>query len=667
MTFLLPLLLLTAPVRAEEPSPYRFSTATMDRTADPCADFYQFACGGWMKNTAIPADQSRWGRFFEVGERNRQILHDILEGVKSDDKKRDALDRKIGDYYYSCMDEAGIEKKGLAPLKPLLARIDKLERKDLPAELAALHSDGVDAAFVFGSGQDYENASQVIAQADQGGLGLPDRDYYLKTDDKSVKTRQAYETHVKNMFALAGEPENQAADDAATVLAFEVSLASASQDRVFRRDPKNLVHRLTADELAKLAPGFDWRKYFADVKSPKWKTVNVAAPDFFKELAALAQTEPIEKWRVYLRWHAIHALSPLLPKAFVDENFAFYGKQLTGAQELKARWKRCVDMTDGQLGEALGQRYVERTFGAEGKKRTLAMVGQIEAALKTDIEGVDWMTPETKKAALVKLAGIQNKIGYPDKWRDYSKYKVVRGDAVGNAIRGDRFEWHRQLAKIGKPVDKSEWDMTPPTVNAYYDPQKNNINFPAGILQPPFYDNGMDDAVNFGGIGAVIGHELTHGFDDEGRQFDAQGNLRDWWTPADAEAFNKRAQCFVDEYSSFVAVDDVHLNGKLTLGENTADNGGLRLAYMALMSDKDGANRPPVDGFTPEQRLFLGWGQVWCWKMTDEAARLQALTNPHSPGRDRVNGVVRNMPEFAKAFQCKAGAPMAPVNACRVW
>ena len=650
-----------------KPAALNFSAASIDKTADPCGDFYQYACGGWLKANEIPADQSRWSRFQELAERNKLLLKGILEKRMQADPKRDATDQKIGDFYASCMDEAGIEAKGAAPLQEQLRKIEELTYADLPAVLAQLQRNGVSAALSFGSGQDFGDATQVIAQADQGGLGLPDRDYYFKTDPKSAALREAYQKHIAKMFTLAGRNQIQADNDAAVVMQFEVALASASQDRVFRRDPKNLDHKMSREDLAKLAPGFDWNRYFTETGAPEFATLNVGSPEFVKAVANMSHTESLSSWKDYLAWHAIHESAALLPKAFVDEDFAFYGKTLTGAQELKPRWKRCVEMTDGLLGEALGKRYVEETFGAEGKKRTRSMVDALEKALGSDIKGLDWMTPATKKAAEAKLKAIADKIGYPDNWRDYSSVNILRGDALGNAVRAEQFEWKRRLDKIGKPVDRKEWDMSPPTVNAYYDPQMNNINFPAGILQPPFYDNNMDDAVNFGGIGAVIGHELTHGFDDEGRQFDPKGNLKDWWTAEDAKAFEKRAQCLVDEYSGFTAVEDVKLNGKLTLGENTADNGGLRIAHMALMDTLKNKKVQPIDGYTPEQRLFLGWGQVWCMKIKPEAARMRAMTDPHSPGQWRVNGVVRNMPEFAQAFSCKAGAPMAPQPACRVW
>jgi len=650
------------------PSPnLHFDLKALDRTANPCVDFYQYACGSWIKDNPIPPDQSRWDRFDALQERNREILHEILEAAERIDPSRDAIAQKIGDYYAACMDINAIDAKGLAPIQPELERIRALANKDgLAAEIAHLHRTGMSALFNFGSGQDFKNSSEVIAQAEQGGLALPDRDYYLKDDADTAAIRQKYLAHMQRMFELAGEPTAQAKADSETVLRIETELAKGSLDRTSQRDPEKIYHKISKAELAKLAPSFRWNQYFTDSGAPEFPEINVDWPDFFKTVNSVINTFSLDDWKTYLRWHLLHSEAALLPEAFVDANFDFYGKTLTGAKELRPRWKRCVDFTDNQLGEALGSKFVERTFGAEGKERTLKMVDAIEKALGEDIQNVTWMTPATKQQALIKLKAVTNKIGYPDKWRDYSSVQIRRDDAVGNGMRADQFEFQRELNKIGKPVDRLEWGMTPPTVNAYYDPLMNNINFPAGILQPPFYDNGADDAVNFGGIGMVIGHELTHGFDDEGRQFDAKGNLRDWWTAADAKAFNEREACFADEYASFSPVPGVHLNGKLTLGENTADNGGVRLALMALLHTI-GNDHPKIDGFTPEQRFFLSFGQIWCQNQREESMRLRARTDPHSPGKFRVNGVLENMPEFEKAFSCKAGQPMVAANACRVW
>jgi len=653
----------------ESKKPIGFDLTAIDKSADPCVDFYQYACGGWIKNNPIPADQSRWGRFSELEERNREVLHQILEEAAHTTGKRDATTQKTGDYYAACMDTAGIDAKGLAPLQPEFDRIQNLKDKsELAAEIAHLHRGGMSALFEFGSGQDFKNSNEVIAQTDQGGIGLPDRDYYLKTDEKSVELRKAYLAHVQKMFELAGDPPDQAKAHAETVMRLETELAMGSLDRVSRRDPEKVYHRMSKQDLETLNPAFRWNQYFTDSGAPAFQSVNVAWPDFFKAVNGVIESASLDDWKTYLRWHVLHSEAPLLPTAFVNENFNFYGKTLTGATELRPRWKRCVDFTDNQLGEALGKKFVERTFGGDAKQRTLKMVDAIERALGQDIDQLTWMTPATKQQALIKLKGITNKIGYPNKWRDYSSVEIKRDDAVGNGMRADRFEFQRELNKIGKPVDRQEWAMTPPTVNAYYDPQMNNINFPAGILQPPFYEIAADSAINFGAIGMVIGHELTHGFDDQGRQFDVKGNLRDWWTPADAKAFEERAACIDKQYSNFSPVPGVHLNGKLTLGENTADNGGVRVALMALANTSTPAElEKKIDGFTQEQRLFLSFAQIWCESQRDEILRMRAQTDPHSPGKFRVNGVVQNMPEFQKAFACKAGQPMVAANACRVW
>ena len=645
-----------------------FDLDALDKSVDPCNDFYQFACGNWLKNNPIPADQASWGRFNELHERNQTILRNILEKASADSSTRSSNDQKIGDYYFSCMDEAGIEAKGTAPLQPTLDQIDALSDKaQLPALIGKLHNDGVSALFAFSSEPDAKNSKMEIAGTDQGGLSLPDRDYYLKTDAKSVALRDQFEQHVANMFKLLGESPDKAAADAKTVVKLETELAKASMDRVERRDPNKVYHKMTTAQLQELSPAFAWKEYFATVGGPSFDSLDVSVPDFVKGMNQLIATANLDDIKTYLRWHAVHNAAPIMPMAFVDENFAFYGKILTGAKELRPRWKRCVQYTDGDLGEALGKAYVAEVFPPESKAATLKMVHELEAALKTDITELSWMTEDTKKQALDKLSHIDNKIGYPDKWRDYSTMTIVRGDALGNSLRANEFEFKRQLNKIGKPVDRSEWGMTPPTVNAYYNPQENNINFPAGILQPPFYDAKADDAVNFGAIGAVIGHELTHGFDDQGAQFDADGNLRDWWTPKDEAQFKEKEQCFVNEYDSFVAVDDLHVRGKLTLGENTADNGGLRIAHMALLDVLGTTPQKPVEGFTDEQQFFIGWGQIWCENMRPEMSRLLALNNEHAPGKYRVNGVVSNMPEFQKAFGCKPDSAMIRKPACRVW
>ncbi len=645
-----------------------FDVNNIDRTANPCADFYQYACGNWIKNNPIPADQSRWGRFTELDERNKDILREILEEAAKPDPKRDAVTQKTGDFYGACMDVKTIDAKGLSPLKADLDSIRGMKDKaGIAAELAHLQRDGVNVGFQFSSGQDFKDSTSVIAQLDQAGLGLPDRDYYFKDDPTSKETRYKYVAHVARMLELTGEKPAQAKAYADAVMKLETALAKGSLDNVSMRDPEKVYHKMVRKDLESLSPALRWNQYFTDAGAPGFQSVNVSWPDFFKAFQAELQNTSLDDWKTYLIWHVLHAAAPLLPTAFTEENFNFYGKTLTGATEMRPRWKRCVDFTDGDLGEALGKKYVDRTFGAEGKERTLKMVNALEKAVGEDIKALSWMTPATKQQAMVKLKAITNKIGYPDRWRDYSSVAIRPDDALGNDKRATEFEFQRQLNKIGKPVDRNEWGMTPPTVNAYYDPQMNNINFPAGILQPPFYDIKLDDAVNFGGIGMVIGHELTHGFDDQGRQFDAQGNLKDWWTPEDAKEFQQRAACVADEYSSFSVAPGVYVNGKLTLGENTADNGGVRVALMALMNTIGNQAQTKIDGFTPQQRFFLSFGQVWCENARDEALRLQVQTNPHAPARFRVNGVLENMPEFQKAFSCQPGQKMVKANACHVW
>ncbi len=669
MRLILSLLLFTLLLALCVPAQTGFSTANIDTVANPCVDFYQYACGTWMAKNPIPPDQSLWGSASRLQEHNQEVLHGILEKASVNDPKRSAVEQKIGDFYATCMDEAAIDKLGVKPLEPELKLIDAIKSKDqIAGDLVRLHLLGVDAFFNFSASPDAKNSTQVIADADQGGLGLPDRDYYLKTDPKSVQLREQYVAHVQKMLELAGESRVQATSDAQAVLRIETELAKGSLDSVARRDPSRTYHKMSVKDLAALSPSIDWPKYFAGLGAPAFTSLNVSVPDFFKALDAVLKNSSLADLKVYLRWHLLHAEAPLLAKAFVDENFHFFDQILTGATQLQPRWKRCVEATDGDLGFALGQKYVEQAFPPEAKARVLGMVHEIEAMLGQDIRSLDWMTPATKEQALVKLRAVTNKIGYPDKWRDYSSVKIVRGEAVGNDQRATEFEVHRVLNKIGQPVDRSEWNMTPPTVNAYYSPLENNINFPAGILQPPFFDNHMDAAVNYGAIGSIMGHELTHGFDDQGRQFDAQGNLRNWWTPEDAAEFEKRAECFIKEYSAFTPVAGVHLNGKLTLGENTADNGGVHLAFMALMKSLEGKPQPAkIDGFTPQQRFFLGYAQDWCQNVRPEASRMRAQVDPHSDGRDRVNGVLGNMPEFGQAFACHAGQPMMHAPACRVW
>ena len=639
--------------------------SAMNRSANACDDFYQFACGGWITSHPLPADRATYGRFTEVDDRNNEVLRDILEKTPANEPEPDI--RKSADYYASCIDEKRIDARSMTPLSADLSRIATVTtRSRLAPVIAALHAKGVPVFFGFGSSPDFKDASKVIAAADQGGLGLPDRDYYLKDDDHSKKLRDEYVAHVQRTLRLSGLSAEASTAGAQAVMRIETAMAKGALDRVSRREPTKVYHKMALGEVRELTPIFDWPVFLRDLQAPPFDDMNVAEPEFMKAVNDILTNTPLRDLRMYMRWHLINASAEFLPKPFVDENFSFT-RVLTGAKQLRPRWKRCVQYTDADLGEAVGKAFVQRAFGADAKARTLDMVNAIEHSMDQDLQSITWMSDPTKKEAFVKLRAVANKIGYPDKWRDYSSLQIVRGDALGNSQRANAFELHRQLAKIGKPVDKTEWEMTPPTVNAYYNPLENNINFPAGILQPPFYNNAADDAVNLGAVGAVVGHELTHGFDDEGRQFDEKGNLRDWWTEADAKAFDERASCIVNQYGSYSAVADVKLNGKLTLGENTADNGGMRLAWMALQESLAKKPLGVSDGFTPEQRFFIGWAQIWCQNRTDEIARMLAATDPHSPGQYRVNGVAANFPEFQKAFNCPTGAPMVSSSACRVW
>jgi putative endopeptidase len=646
-----------------------FSVDNIDKATEPCTDFYQYACGNWLKNTEIPADQSEWISFNEIYERNLVTLRGILEKAAVDAPGRSPVEQKIGDYYSACVDEKAADAKGLDPLRPELDRIATVKDKGTLMEaIARVQLIGPNPLFNFSSQPDLHNAGMVIAYIDQGGLTLPDRDFYIKDDAAKVEMRKHLTDYATQMFTLAGQTPQQAAESAQTILRIETALAKASMDRTQRRDPKNRDHKMGRDQAIALAPNFSLNRYFTAMGTPAFTDLNVSNPEFFKQVNAVVESEPLEAWKTYVSWHLLNSAAPWLSKPFVDTNFKMQ-QYLTGAAENQARWKRCVDATDGALGEALGQKYVEQTFGADGKQRMLKMVDALEKALDQDIKGVPWMSDDTKKQAKIKLDAIRNKVGYPDVWRDYSTLSIRRGDLMGNFLRANEFESKRQIAKIGKPLDRKEWGMTPPTVNAYYSGSQNEIVFPAGILQPPFFDKTMDDAINFGAIGSVIGHELTHGFDDQGRKFDPQGNLRDWWTEADGKEFEKRATCIADEYSGFTAIDDLKLNGRLTLGENTADNGGARIALMALkaMLAETGKTDEKIDGYTPEQRYFLGMGRAWCDQRRPEFSRTLVTVDPHSPGRFRINGVVQNMPEFQQAWGCKAGQAMVKENACRVW
>jgi putative endopeptidase len=661
----------TAP--AEPKAPKSFDLTAIDKTADPCTDFYQYACGNWKKDNPIPPDQVRWGEFTELRERNAWLLYRELEAASAPDPKRTPLEQKYGDFYAACMNTQLADQKGVAPLQPTLDSISALsDKKQLAALLATLEiRDGTSGVFAFGVAQDQKDSTSQIAQAGQAGLGLPDRDYYLVDNPRMQKFRQDYVAHMSKMFQLAGDTPEKATAEAQAVMAIETALAQGSMSRTDRRDPAKRYHIMTLLDFEKLTPDFDWQSYLQGIHMGAFQTLNVSHPPFFTTMNAQIGSQSLEAWKSYLRWRAINDAASWLSEPFVQENFKFFDAELRGQQELAPRWKRCTMATDSALGEAVGQDWVKKYFSPEKKENMLQLVTALDAALHQDIEQLPWMSEETKKKALEKLALIRNKIGYPEHWRDYSTLEVKRDDLLGNMARATIFEDRRNLDKLGKPVDETEWAMTPPTVNAYYTQSFNDINFPAGILQPPFYDFSKDPAVNFGGIGVVIGHEMTHGFDDQGSKFDGHGNVVEWQTPADRKAFTDRTDCEAKEYGSFETVPGVKLNGQLTLGENTADNGGLRLAYMALMDtlakESPGTTAPQIDGYTPSQRFFLAFGQVWCENVRDEAARANALTDPHSPGKWRVNGAVQNFDEFGKAFSCKKGAPMYPESSCRVW
>jgi putative endopeptidase len=648
-----------------------FDSSVMDTTADPCSDFYQFACGKFSQKYPIPADQPWFNPFVNLNEYNRQLLHGILEQAAKSGPNRSPDQQKIGDYYGSCLNTAAINANGLKPLQAELDRIDALkDKKQLSALLAHYQRINVSAFFDLGSMQDYKDATREIATVDQGGLGLPEKDYYLRTDAKSTKLRQEYVQHVANMLHLYGEPADKAMADAKSVLALETSMAKVSMGVVDRRDPYKTYHIETLTTLADTDPVLTWHALIRDTGAPQITSLNVANPAYFQALNGILQQTDMTTIRRYLRVHLLDSFASRLPTKFDDENFDFYGRKLSGVPQMQVRWKRCVSATDAALGEDLGKVYVEKYFAGDSKQQTLDMVKAIEAAMNQDLTSLSWMSPETKVKAIQKLDLITNKIGYPDKWRDYSKLIITPDNALQNSIHAREFETARQLNKINKPVNKNEWDMSPPTVNADYDPSMNDINFPAGILQPPFYDRTAPQEVNYGHIGAVVGHELTHGFDDQGSQFDGYGNLKNWWTPEDKKQFDARTECIANEYSGFVAVDNLHVNGKLTLGENTADNGGMRLAYMAMEAYAHKHNMDlskKMGSFTPEQQFFIGYAQNWCTNDRPAFIRLLVQTDPHSPNKFRANGVVQNMPEFANAFSCKKGQPMAPVDRCRVW
>jgi putative endopeptidase len=664
-----------APASAPQPAPEKplpgLDLSSIDRSADPCTDMYKFACGNFKANHPIPPDQAGVDPFYVLYNVDTQELNSILQKAEAG-TSRTPDEQKIGDYFKACMDTSLIQSEGLTQLKPLLAKIDALgsDRAGLASLVGELQRYGVDVFFGYGEQQDFKDATKQIAFIQQDGLGLPEKDYYLRTEEKDVKLRADYVTHVAKMLALAGSTPEQAQHDAQNILALETALAKVSLGNVDMREPEKTYHLQPIATLTASLPGFNFPAYEDALHSPRVTEINNSTPDFWPGLTSQMQTADLATIKAYLRYHLLTAVAPNLPKPFDAENFDFYGRILYGEDQQKPRWKRCSSNTDSALGEALGKVYVDQYFAGDSKAKTLEMVHDIEAAMGRDIDQIDWMSAATKARAHEKLAAVANKIGYPDKWRDYTKLIIKPNDALGNQLAAEAFENDRELNKIGKPVDKNEWQMSPPTVNAYYDTSMNDINFPAGILQPPFYDPSKDVAVNYGHIGAVIGHELTHGFDDEGRKFDAKGNLDNWWTPDDLKNFTARTDCLVHEYSSFTAVDDVKVNGQLTLGENTADNGGLLLAFMAYMqrAKEDHLDvNAKRDGFTGPQRFYIAFAQNYCENSRPEAIRQQVLTDPHSPDQFRVDGVIVNQPGFSSAFSCKKPAPMVPANSCRVW
>jgi len=648
-----------------------FDKARMDETTSACTDFYQFANGNWLKTTEIPAAYPTWGSFVMLAENNRKTLHEILEESAKNSKARTGSnEQKVGDFYATCMDEAARESLGAKPLVPYLARIDKVsDPKGLNSLITQMHKAGLSAIFGFGALPDLKNSSTVIGFAGQGGLSLPNKEYYEKTDEKSVKLRADFVQHVTNMFQLLGDAPEQAAKNAQTVMAIETRLAQNSRGPVELRDLTKQYHIMGPADLSKLTPNFSWGDYFAGLGLPKDLQINVAHPEFFQAADKMLVEVPVADWKTYLRWHLVRSTAGALSSKFETESFNFFGRTLSGSKEQHPRWRRCTSAADSNLGEALGQVYVARAFTPASKARMQTMITNLLAAFRERVERADWMGEETRKAALAKLGTFKQKIGYPDKWIDYSRLDVKRDSYAANIIRSSEFSQARNLAKIGKPVDLTEWGMTPPTVNAYYHPLYNEIAFPAGILQPPFFNPEADDAINYGSIGAVIGHEITHGFDDSGARFDMQGNMKNWWTPADLKNFQTRGECVVNQFSAYEVEPGLRMTGKLVSGESIADLGGLSVAYDAFLKSMAGKRPEKIDGFTPEQRFFLGWAQVWASRDRPEFVRLMAQSDPHPISRFRVNGPLSNMPQFAAAFQCKAGDPMVrpETERCQVW
>ena len=643
--------------------------SSRDTTCSPCRDFDQFANGRWRATFAMPAAYSRYGAFTELADRNQQVLLGIVTKAAANTQAKLGSDEaKLGDYWASCMDSAAAEKAGLEPVQPLLTAVDGIKTTaELAKQVAWLHAHGIGTAFGWFGNQDAKNSSRVIAHASQGGLGLPDRDYYLKTDSTSAVLRAEYVSHITRVFVLTGENEAAARAHAEAVMGIETALAKASMTNVQRRDPKAVYHVMPADSLQLLTPNFRWKDYF-DGRAKHPDVVNVMQPEFFRAFDQLVASTPVDTWRDYLRWAVLSDAAPTLSQAFASESFRME-KQLSGAKEQQPRWKRCLAGVDRDLGDMLGKAYVAQAFPAQARARALELVGNLEKALGERIATLEWMSADTRKAAAAKLAAFDEKIGYPDKWRDYSKVEIKRGPVFANRLAAREAEAARNMDRIGKPVERGEWRMTPPTVNAFYSPSLNSINFPAGILQPPFFDASADDPVNYGAIGAVIGHEMSHGFDDRGRQFDGDGNMRDWWKPEDASAYKTQAERVVAQFDAYTVNDSLHVNGKLTLGENIADLGGVAIAYAAMQKALAGKPRTKIGGFTPEQRFFLAYSRVWRTMDRPEGLRTRVLTDPHSPPRWRVNGPLSNLREFHEAWGCKEGDGMVRPAAerARIW
>jgi putative endopeptidase len=649
-----------------------FDVSRMDTTCQPCEDFYQYANGDWLKGNQIPGAFSSWGSFHILAEKNRTALHDILEeSSKNMSAPKGSVDQKIGAYYATCMDEAKINVEGVKPLSADFARIEKIKNlRDMQKVIALLHNDSVRTLFGFGSIPDLKNSTQVMGSAGQGGLSLPNREYYTKTDERSQTIREAFVKHVARMFELLGDEPGKAAVEAQTVMAIQTRLAQSSRTPVQLRDPDAQYNKMTLAQLKELTPNFDWNAYLKTRGVPKVADINIGQPDFFKTMNAMLAEVPLADWKTYLRWSLITDAAPVLSTPFEEENFNFFGRTLSGTKEQLPRWRRCVVQTDQALGEALGQVYVKKSFTPESKARMQEMITNLIAAFRARLMKLDWMSDQTRQQALAKLESFKQKIAYPDTWRDYSAVNIDRTSFLENARRAGAFEITRNINKIGRPVDRTEWAMSPPTVNAYYTPLFNEIVFPAGILQAPFFNPKADDALNYGAIGAVIGHELTHGFDDQGSRFDEKGNLRMWWTPEDRKKFDERAACVANQFSGYEVEKGLNMNGPLVLGESLADLGGLTTAYDAFQKSLEGKPRPAnLDGFTPEQRFFLGWAQVWATNYRSEAIRQQVIGDPHPIARFRVNGPLSNMSAFAEAFSCKAGDKMVRGTAdqCKVW